>query len=220
MSTRLLTRLEPRHTIADDLESHYFVLMWTALHWVKHNRSGCHPCIDMEYIFNYQRQLANGTVKGGAGKVEMYESRGSELHEVEFACEPFNELFWDMWTLFAGYFLQRWDASREEDSGPGKYPDRSQTLKFLNFNVDSEPSVSPREIIGLFENALRRPGWIDDKVADQFPGAGRKDASGNPLSDLSGREDHFDPNQGKKRALSGGLGVGVEQLPAKRPKGS
>jgi len=220
MSTRLLTRLESRHTITDDLESHYFVLMWTALHWVKHNRSGCHPCVDMEYIFDYQRQLANGTVKGGAGKVEMYRSRGSELHEVEFACEPFNKLFWDMWTLFAGYFLKRWDASLEEDSGPGKYLYRSQTLKVLNFDVNSEPSVSPQEVIGLFENAVKQPEWIDDKVADQFPRAGSKDASGNPLLDLSNRGDRFDPNQGKKRMLSKSFGVCLDQLPAKRPKES
>jgi hypothetical protein len=37
MSTRLLTNPGSKYTITDDLESHYFVLMWTALHWVKHS---------------------------------------------------------------------------------------------------------------------------------------------------------------------------------------
>ena len=32
-----------------------------------------------------------------------------------------------------------------------------------------EPSVSPKEVIDLFEAAIKQPGWIDDKVADQFP---------------------------------------------------
>jgi len=120
MSTRLLTRLESRHTITDDLESHYFVLMWTALHWIKHNRPG-DPSIGMEHIFDHQWPLANGIVKGGAGKVEMYGSRDSQLCDVEFACEPFNELFWDLWMLFSEYLEQRREASRKRDLGPGEY---------------------------------------------------------------------------------------------------
>jgi len=120
MSTRLLTEPGSRHTITDDLESHFFVLMWTALHWVKHNRpegSG----IDMEHIFDQQRPLPGGIVRGGAGKVEMYGSRASELREVEFSCKPFNELFWDLWKLFSRYLARRRGAW-EINSGPGEYP--------------------------------------------------------------------------------------------------
>ena len=36
--------------------------------------------------------------------VEMYGSENSELHGVQFACKSFNELFWDLWRLFAKYF--------------------------------------------------------------------------------------------------------------------
>ena len=220
MSTRLLTSPGSRHTIADDLESHYFVLMWTALHWVKHNRSG-DPCIDMEHIFDQQRPLPSGVVKGGVGKEEMYRSRGSELQEVEFACKPFNELFWDLWTLFSGYLIQRWEAFRKRGSSPGEYPKQdSNVVEALNFDVDSEPSVSPQEVIDLFEAALKEPGWIDDKVADQFPRASSKNASGITLSDLDNGDGHRNPNKGKKRGLSKSLGVDLEQLPAKRPKGS
>ena len=121
MSTRLLTSLESRHTITDDLEFHYFVLMWTVLHWIKHNRPG-DPFIDMEYIFDHHWTLANGIVKGGAGKVLMYGSRGSQLCDVEFTCEPFNKLFWDLWTLFSEYLDQRRKAFRKRDSGPGEHP--------------------------------------------------------------------------------------------------
>jgi hypothetical protein len=120
MSTKLLTNPGSKHTITDDLESHYFVLMWTALHWVKHNQP-VDPCIDMEHIFDQQRPSPGGIVKGGGGKVEMYGSRESELREVEFACKPFNELFWDLWTLFAGYFIQRLVAAGKRDPGPGEY---------------------------------------------------------------------------------------------------
>ena len=97
---------------------------------------------------------------------------------------------------------------------------RSRTLNVLNFDVNSDPSVSPQEVIGMFEEALKQPGWIDDKVADQFPRAGSKNASGNLLSDLDNGEDRCNPNQGKKRVFGRSLGIDLEQLPAKRPKGS
>jgi hypothetical protein len=76
----------------------------------------------MEHIFDQQRPMPGGIVKGGGGKVEMYGSRDSELREVEFACGPFNELFWELWELFSGYLAQRRDAARKRDSGPGEYP--------------------------------------------------------------------------------------------------
>ena len=127
MSTRLLTDSGAKHTITDDLESHYFVLMWTALRWVRHNKPG-DSAIDMEHIFDQQRLLPGGIIKGGAGKVEMYGSRESELHEVEFSCRPFDELFWELWMLFAGNLAQRREAARKRTPGPGETP--KQDLNF------------------------------------------------------------------------------------------
>jgi hypothetical protein len=217
MSTRLLTNPGSRHTITDDLESHYFVLMWTALHWVKHNQSG-YPGIDMEHIFDHQRSLPGGIVEGGLGKEAMYRSKNSDLHGVEFACKPFNKLFWDLWMAFAVYLTQRRDP---RNTGPGEHS--LQDLNFeraLNSDAGPEPSVSPQEVIGLFEEALKQPGWIDDKVADQFPRVGSKNASGIPSSDLDNSgAGRYNPNQGKKRVFSKSLGIDLEQLSAKRPKG-
>ena len=119
MSTRMLTKPGARHTISDDLESHFFVLMWTALHRVKHNRTG-RPRIKMEFIFDQQSSYEDGEVMGGAGKVQMYESRDSELLEVEFSCKPFNDLFWALWTLFSEYLGKRRDAARNK--APGEQP--------------------------------------------------------------------------------------------------
>ena len=90
----------------------------------------------------------------------------------------------------------------------------------LSSDEGPEPSVSPQEVIDLFEAALKRPGWIDDKVADQFPRAGNKGASGMPLMDLDNGDNHCDPNRGKKRGLSKSLGIDLEQLAAKRQKGN
>ena len=116
MSTRLLTNPGSRHTITDDLEAHFFVLMWTALHWVKHNQPD-DPPIDMAYIFDQQRPYGPGIIKGGAGKKEMYSSRDTELHAVEFGCKPFNNLFWGLWLLFSRYLGRRQEAEREGDPG-------------------------------------------------------------------------------------------------------
>ena len=80
--------------------------------------------------------------------------------------------------------------------------------------------MSPQEVINLFEAALKQPDWVDDKVADQFPTAGSKSASGIGLSEMDNGGNQYNPNQGKKRGFSKSLGVDLEQLPAKRPKGS
>ena len=121
MSTRLLVNPGARHTITDDLESHYFVLMWTALHWVKHNQPD-RPSIDMENIFDQQRPIpgCDDIVKGGAGKIGMYIKRETELCGVEFACKPFNELFWGLWKLFRAYLIaQEWTLDAQ-DGDPGE----------------------------------------------------------------------------------------------------
>jgi hypothetical protein len=118
MSTRLLTHPGSRHTITDDLESHFFVLMWTALHWVKHNQPGP-PHISMEQIFDQQWPDEDGVVEGGAGKVKMYGGRQDGLRDVEFACKPFNDLFWDLWLLFGDYLEHRRNFARR-GKGPGK----------------------------------------------------------------------------------------------------
>ena len=85
-------------------------------------------------------------------------------------------------------------------------------------DVELEPSVSPREVIDLFEAALKRPGWIDDKVPDQFPRPGSRNSSGITLSGADNGGNHDNPNQGKKRGPSKSLGTYLEELPAKRPK--
>ena len=119
MSTRLLIDPRLRHTITDDLESHYFVLMWTALHWVKHDQSA--GLINMEYIFDQQRLWLDGTVRGGEGKDRMYWNKRSKLHSVEFTCKPFNKLFWDLWMLFARFTVTRWKNGIQDVPDPGEH---------------------------------------------------------------------------------------------------
>ena len=116
MSTRLLDNPGARHTITDDLESHFFVLMWTALHWVEHNCPG-HSFINMKYIFDQQRSDVDGIVRGGAGKGDMYRNRHFGLCGVKFTCKPFDDLFWGLWRLFSEYLGKRREAERDDVPG-------------------------------------------------------------------------------------------------------
>lgn len=73
-------------------------------------------------------------------------------------------------------------------------------------------------MIELFKTALEQPGWINDKVEDQFPRARSKNASGVRLSQMGKGTNQDNNNQGKKRGLSKSLGVDLEELPAKRQR--
>lgn len=74
--------------------------------------------------------------------------------------------------------------------------------------------MAPQEVVDLFEAALKQPGWIDDKVPDQFPRVqGKKDSGMPPPGSDS---DGANANRGKKRGFSKSLGVDLEQLPEKR----
>ena len=203
ISTRLLECPGSKHTLTDDLESHFFVLMWAALHWIEHDQAGE---IDMKLIFDQCRPLPHGIVDGGMGKSEMYKNEQKELHEVEFSCKPFNKLFWRLWGLFSEYNMQRWAAStklrggskfdRDLDGDPGPGADSAPI---------PEPSVSPEKMIQLFEAALKLQGWTDDKVEDQFPRTSSVATSRMALPKTDSVDDPAGPNQ-KKRWATKSLG--------------
>ena len=77
--------------------------------------------------------------------------------------------------------------------------------------------MSPQVVCDLFKAALERPGWIDDKVPDQFTKTRSKNGSGVPPA-ASDNVVIRGANQRKKRALSKSLGVDLEQQPAKRQR--
>jgi len=214
ISTRLLQCPGSKHTLSDDLESHFFVLMWAALHWVEHDKA---REINMELIFDQQQPLLHGIVGGGLGKVSMYLTDQAELHHVKFSCDPFNELFWDLWELFSEYNKQRWETSgRRKRLRPCNVAGSTDSAPRL------EPSVPPEEMIRLFETALELEGWTDDKVTDQFPRTGSVTASRMNLSNVEkveGVDNPANPNQGKRRWISKSAGNGLEsEVSAKRAK--
>ena len=203
ISTRLLECPGSKHTLTDDLESHFFVLMWAALHWIEHDKAGE---IDMKFIFDQCRSLPHGIADGGMGKSEMYKNRRKELREVEFSCKPFNKLFWRLWGLFSKYNKQRWTASDKlEESSHFDEDLDGGSSSGADSALIPEPSVSPEKMIKLFEAALELQGWTDDKVADQFPRTSSVAASRTALQKMDSVDDRAGPNQ-KKRWASKSLG--------------
>ena len=80
--------------------------------------------------------------------------------------------------------------------------------------------MSPQEVIDLFKAALEKPGWINDKVIDQFPRVVNRGTSGVRLSEANNEPNRDDANQGKKRGFTKSLGVDLEGLSAKRQRGA
>lgn len=85
-------------------------------------------------------------------------------------------------------------------------------------DVNTEPVMLPQKVVDLFEAALKKPDWIDDKVPDQFPRAGSKNGSGIPLSRSDNEANHNNPNRGEKRGFGRSLGLDLEGQLAKRQK--
>ena len=62
--------------------------------------------------------------------------------------------------------MGKWEGDSDEDADQDK-----DTGSCAESAQRPDPSVSPERMIKLSEVALKRPGWADDKVADQFPRA-------------------------------------------------
>ena len=168
----------------------------------------------MELIFDQQRTLKDGASDGGMGKSEMYKNREKELHEVQFACKPFNKLFWKLWGVFSKYNKRRWAASRTEDTDS----DSSAEFEWEDSDPGAEPapkrepSVSPSKLVKIFESALRLPGWKDDKVADQFPRHSSMSTSRKPLPQMESENPNLD--LGKRPWISEGTAPDVIKVGA------
>ena len=155
MSTQLLSTPGKIHDLSDDLESHFFVILYNALHFVKHNKpSG----LDMKHIFDQSTiSLKTGAHRGGAGKVFMY----AKGFHVEFTSKPFTVLILALFRLFMT--LQDYHNAKARGYDPP--PALIEDVKKLD---------DCAEIKRLFAEALKSKEWREecDKVEDQYPPIG------------------------------------------------
>lgn len=73
-------------------------------------------------------------------------------------------------------------------------------------------------MIDLLKAALAQPGWVDDKIEDQFPRMGGRSGSGMRPPQMDSGPSHNITNQGKKRVLSNSLGDELQGASAKRQR--
>ena len=74
MSTKLLTDITSFHELQDDLESLYYVILYSALQYLPHDKVPILPTI-MMYVYGQHYTIPTG-VFGGNGKDSMVQSRG------------------------------------------------------------------------------------------------------------------------------------------------
>ena len=151
MSTRLLSTPRKVHELSDDLESHFFVTFYVALHFVKHNKpSG----LNMKHIFDFGFISGNtGTHRGGGGKANMYD----QGFLVEFASEQFTCLVRAIFKLFSSFKEYHACNAKGDDPSPAEV---SAVEKLKDCG----------EIRRHFMEALEKTGWPAscDKVQDQY----------------------------------------------------
>lgn len=154
MSTALLSTPGKIHELSDDLESHFFIMFYVSLHFVKHDKpSG----LEMKFIFDQAVvSQGTGTHRGGGGKAFMY---GSGL-KVKFSNEPITVLVRGLLTLFKS--LRDYHVCKNWGSKPPQHMiGEAKKLKDCG------------EIKKLFVAALKSARWQTDcdKVEDQYPPA-------------------------------------------------
>lgn len=150
MSTELLQKPGTVHELRHDLESHFFVLLYSALHFVKHIRpSG----LDMEFIFDHKfTSSITGAHIGGAGKGVMYNK-----FKCDFESEPLTGLIRALFKLFRS--LNQYNISKNWEEEPSPLVVR-----------DVEKLKDCVEIKRLYAEALGSNGWLTvcDKVEDRY----------------------------------------------------
>ena len=159
MSTRLLTVPANVHELCDDLESLWFVLLYEALHFVKHNDP---PGIDMHSTFDqFVICPKTGAHTGGMGKRDLYASSSGQrvVMTIAFESQPFTTLIKDMYLLFKTLVKH--------------YAEQDDAIMLQGGTVMEPVPKKLRNceaIKTLFATALKSKGWKEgDKAEDQYP---------------------------------------------------
>lgn len=185
MSTRILSVPGKIHELCDDLESHFFVILYNALHFIKQCDGS--PKLDMEGIFDQSHVFrSTGQHSGGMGKESMY----SKSFPVKFTSKRFTKLIHSLFSLFALFS----DYHSAVTRGVSFTPEAAEAAERLK---DCE------EIKSVFANALARDRWPtdseSDKVDDQYPSARRLTSEQKETVKLSYLKSATEPTGKRKR---------------------
>lgn len=153
MSIHILETPDRRHTVLDDIESVYWLLLYCALHWLSHDNS----TFDMD-LFDEQRSRQRRTeapiIFGGRSKKTFLINK--EFLELTFKSNPLNILLQELAREFRAIY---WAETAEEPEIQARAQVASQKLEDVSL------------VLNLFEKAIRSDDWPKDepdRVADQF----------------------------------------------------
>ena len=202
MSTALLSTPGKVHELCDDLESHFFVILYTSLHFLKHVRP---PGIRMKFIFDDAFiSPVTGSHRGGEGKMAMYDKI-----EFNFESEPLTDLICALLELFRS--LKDYIARKSL---------RRKTSPSLVKDIGKLTDCA--EIKKLYAEALRSEGWptICDKVEDQYPPTSRLTPEEKETVAVSFQQCDLttEPSTGKRKREDGDLPVIPPPPPPPRPQ--
>ena len=121
MSTRLLSVRGKVLELTDDLESHFFVLLFEGLHFVEHNK----PCgIFLQSIFDQMDvHPETGSLSGGTGKVYLYYQIDLMNDRLKFTSKPFTTLIRGLYRLFAS--LEDYHCAKDRKRDPDEFDVRN-----------------------------------------------------------------------------------------------
>jgi len=194
------------HELSDDLESHFFVLLFEALHFVEHSKP---YGIYMENIFDqFCVDPETGKHGGGEGKMALYTGKVAIINnQLNFTSKPFTTLIRGLYRLFAS--LHNYHTAKDWNKPPVKSD--AEDVEQLNGGVG---------VAALFDVALKSVEWPTecDKVLDQYPPTKRlnqeqKDTVALSYANQSLRQE---PSSGKrKREPEGGVRTSTREKRSK-----
>lgn len=91
MSARLLQGRDKTHTPLDDRESAYWVLLYVALHYLRHNLQPHELFQKLQTLFDYSTQV-NGRMLGGNAKAQHLK-HGDRFEEIQFDIPQLVDMF-------------------------------------------------------------------------------------------------------------------------------
>ncbi|KAG6895020.1 hypothetical protein C0993_010299 [Termitomyces sp. T159_Od127] len=167
------------HTIQDDMESFFYVMLYFGLRYLKHN---CARDVSLllKFIFDYEEVDIKGSVLGGYPKISLITNFNEQLGDnFKFSSSPFQ--IWFEWTVKAiGEWIrhcklttsQRAEATQGAESKPLFY-DHSNMAQVFAQCLDSQdwPTDEPRPIDaaagadGGTTRTLKRP--FDSEYVDE-----------------------------------------------------
>ena len=194
MSTRLLSVQGKVHELSDDLESHFFVLLFEGLHFVKHNKP---DDILPRGIFDQSDvNPETGSHKGGQGKAFLYSGVIPTMSKkLAFTSKPFTTLVRELYRVFMS--LHQYHAAKDMEIDP--HESLVTSIGALEGCVGVE---------ALFDEALKSEEWPTecDKVQDQYPPTKRLKPEQKDTVALSyiNRSVVQEPSSGKRKRETGG----------------